>query len=70
VKPIILRNYRGELGQDNFAPIYKLLNEVIDHEYPRTTDEKLLKEYIKEESNILKTLTGSYEYSSFSLSWN
>lgn len=40
--------------RDNFVLIYELLDEVIDHGYPQTTDTKLLKEYIKTESNKIK----------------
>ena len=42
--------------RDNFVLIYELLDEVIDHGYPQTTDTKLLKEYIKTESNKIKVL--------------
>ena len=40
--------------RDNFVLIYELLDEIIDHGYPQTTDTKLLKEYIKTESNKIK----------------
>jgi AP-1 complex subunit mu len=40
--------------RDNFVLIYELLDEVVDHGYPQTTDTKLLKEYIKTESNKIK----------------
>ena len=56
----ILIGYFGRLEdesiRDNFVLIYELLDEVIDHGYPQTTDTKLLKEYIKTESNKLKVL--------------
>ncbi len=45
-----------ETVKDNFVLIYELLDEVIDHGYPQTTDTKLLKEYIKTESNKLKNV--------------
>ena len=40
--------------RDNFVLIYELLDEIMDHGYPQTTDTKLLKEYIKTESNKIK----------------
>ena len=42
--------------RDNFVLIYELLDEVIDHGYPQTTDTKILKEYIKKIIFRLKTL--------------
>ena len=54
----ILIGYFGRLEdesiRDNFVLIYELLDEIVDHGYPQTTDTKLLKEYIKTESNKLK----------------
>ena len=41
--------------RDNFVLIYELLDEIIDYGYPQITDTKLLKQYIKTESNISKT---------------
>ena len=59
----ILIGYFGRLEdesiRDNFVLIYELLDEVIDHGYPQTTDTKLLKEYIKTESNRIKVLKTS-----------
>ena len=53
----ILIGYFGQLEdesiRDNFVLIYELLDEIIDHGYPQTTDTKLLKEFIKTESNKL-----------------
>ena len=52
--------------RDNFVLVYELLDEIIDHGYPQTTEAKILKEFIKTESNkqtrdvkmeITKTLT-------------
>ena len=40
--------------RDNFVLIYELLDEVCDHGYPQTTETKILKEYIKTESNRIK----------------
>jgi AP-1 complex subunit mu len=40
--------------RDNFVLIYELLDEIIDHGYPQTTETKVLKEYIKTESNKIK----------------
>ena len=54
----ILIGYFGRLEdesiRDNFVLIYELLDEIIDHGYPQTTDTKLLKEYITTQSNKLK----------------
>lgn len=54
----ILIGYFGRLEdesiRDNFVLIYEILDEVIDHGYPQNTDTKLLKEYIKTESNKMK----------------
>lgn len=47
--------------RDNFVLIYELLDEVMDHGYPQTTDTKLLKEYIKTESNKIKVNKTSTE---------
>jgi AP-1 complex subunit mu len=56
----ILIGYFGRLEdesiRDNFVLIYELLDEIIDHGYPQTTDTKLLKEFIKTESNKLKNV--------------
>ena len=61
----ILIGYFGRLEdesiRDNFVLIYELLDEVIDHGYPQTTDLKLLKEYIKTESNKIKVAKTSTE---------
>ena len=43
--------------RDNFVLIYELLDEVMDHGYPQTTETKILKEFIKTESNKLKKET-------------
>jgi AP-1 complex subunit mu len=40
-----------ETIRDNFVLIYELLDEIIDHGYPQTTETKILKEFIKTESN-------------------
>ena len=50
--------------RDNFVLIYELLDEVMDHGYPQTTETKILKEFIKTESNKLNVqpnnnITGS-----------
>jgi AP-1 complex subunit mu len=56
----ILIGYFGRLEdesiRDNFVLIYELLDEVVDHGYPQTTDIKLLKEYIITQSNKLRVL--------------
>ncbi len=54
----ILIDYFNQLEdesiRDNFVLIYELLDEVMDHGYPQTTDTKILKECIKTESNRIK----------------
>ena len=54
----ILIDYFNQLEEesirDNFVLIYELLDEVMDHGYPQTTDTKILKEFIKTESNRIK----------------
>ena len=61
----ILIGYFGRLEdesiRDNFVLIYELLDEVLDHGYPQTTDTKLLKEYIMTQSNKLKALKAPTE---------
>lgn len=58
----ILIDYFNQLEEesirDNFVLIYEILDEVVDHGYPQNTETKILKEYIKTESNrIAKNLT-------------
>jgi AP-1 complex subunit mu len=54
----ILIDYFNQLEEesirDNFVLIYELLDEVMDHGYPQNTETKILKEYIKTESNRIK----------------
>ena len=54
----ILVEYFNQLEEesirDNFVLIYELLDEIMDHGYPQTTDTKILKEFIKTESNKIK----------------
>lgn len=54
----ILIDYFNQLEEesirDNFVLIYELLDEVMDHGYPQSTDTKILKEFIKTESNRIK----------------
>lgn len=40
--------------RDNFVIIYELLDEMMDNGYPQTTDNKILKGFIKTESHELK----------------
>jgi hypothetical protein len=55
----ILVDYFRELEEesirDNFVLIYELLDEIMDHGYPQTTDTKILKEFIKTSSNKIST---------------
>ena len=61
------RALEEESIRDNFVLIYELLDEIMDHGYPQTTEAKILKEFIKTESyklkvqpsqNITNSLTG------------
>jgi len=49
----VLTNYFKELEEesirDNFVVIYELLDEMMDNGYPQTTEEKILREFIKTE---------------------
>ncbi|KAL9653917.1 hypothetical protein ABK040_012975 [Willaertia magna] len=40
--------------KDNFVVVYELLDEMMDFGYPQSTEPNLLKEFIKNESNILQ----------------
>ena len=40
-----------ETVKDNFVLIYELLDEIMDHGYPQTTESKILKDFIMIESN-------------------
>ena len=48
------KNLEEESIRDNFVLIYELLDEIMDHGYPQISESKILKEYIKTESNELK----------------
>ena len=39
--------------RDNFVVTYELLDEMMDNGYPQITEDKVLREYIKTESNKL-----------------
>jgi AP-1 complex subunit mu len=43
--------------RDNFVIIYELLDEMMDFGYPQTTESKILREYITQESHKLETTT-------------
>merc|ERR1719198_2693025 len=49
------KKYFGEIREesirDNFVIIYELLDECADNGYPQTTDSKILREFITQESN-------------------
>ena len=48
------RQLEEESIRDNFVLIYELLDEIIDHGYPQTTETIILKEFIKTSSNKLQ----------------
>lgn len=52
-----------ETIRDNFVLVYELLDEILDHGYPQTTETKILKEYIKTESNKKENLKKDIELS-------
>ena len=53
----VLRDYLKSVDEesvkDNFVIIYELLDEMMDNGIPQLSDSKILKEYIKTESNRL-----------------
>ncbi|CAE8700805.1 unnamed protein product [Polarella glacialis] len=53
----VLRDYFNELEEesikDNFVITYELLDELMDNGYPQTTEVKILREYIKTQSNAM-----------------
>ena len=54
LKDILIDNFNvleEETVKDNFVLIYELLDEVMDHGYPQTTESKILKDFIMIESN-------------------
>eukprot|EP00753_Platysulcus_tardus_P004734 PLAT1264.1.p2 GENE.PLAT1264.1~~PLAT1264.1.p2 ORF type:complete len:426 (+),score=229.23 PLAT1264.1:98-1375(+) len=54
----VFKEYFGELEEesirDNFVIIYELLDEMMDWGYPQSTEFKILKEYIMQDSHRLK----------------
>jgi AP-1 complex subunit mu len=48
------RALEEESIKDNFVVTYELLDEMVDNGYPQITEPKVLKEYIKSESNRLE----------------
>lgn len=59
----ILIDYFNRLEEesirDNFVLIYEILDEVMDHGYPQSTDTQMLKDFIKTESNKMRVLDQS-----------
>ena len=54
LKDVLIDNFNileEETVKDNFVPIYELLDEVMDHGYPQTTESNILKDLILIESN-------------------
>jgi len=49
--------------RDNFVLVYELLDEILDHGYPQITETKILKEYIKTESNKKEDIKKDMELS-------
>jgi AP-1 complex subunit mu len=49
--------------RDNFVLVYELLDEILDHGYPQITETKILKEYIKTESNQKEDIKKDIELS-------
>lgn len=53
------KELEDESLRDNFVITYELLDEMMDHGYPQTTETKILKEYIKTEANKMTKNTTS-----------
>ena len=57
----VLQDYfkvlEDESLRDNFVITYELLDEMMDHGYPQTTEVKILKEFIKSDANKLTKAT-------------
>ena len=51
-----MKSLEEESIRDNFSIIYELLDEMMDFGVPQITDQKILKEYITQESFTLKTM--------------
>ena len=54
----MFKEYFKELEEesirDNFVIVYELLDELMDFGYPQTTESKILREYITQESHKLE----------------
>jgi AP-1 complex subunit mu len=54
----VFQEYLGDVQEesvrDNFVIVYELLDEFMDYGYPQTTDSRILKEYITQESHLLE----------------
>uniref|UniRef100_A0A1I7Z9K1 MHD domain-containing protein n=1 Tax=Steinernema glaseri TaxID=37863 RepID=A0A1I7Z9K1_9BILA len=48
------KDLEEESVRDNFVVIYELLDEMMDFGYPQTTEDKILQEYITQESHFLE----------------
>jgi len=48
------QSLEDESIRDNFVLIYELLDEIMDHGYPQTTETKILKEFIKTDEYKMK----------------
>jgi len=48
------QSLEDESIRDNFVLIYELLDEIMDHGYPQTTETKILKEFIKTDAYKMK----------------
>ncbi|XP_003385149.1 PREDICTED: AP-1 complex subunit mu-1-like [Amphimedon queenslandica] len=55
--------------RDNFVIIYELMDELMDYGYPQTTESKILKEYITQESHKLQITPSVPDAVTNAVSW-
>ena len=62
------QSLEDESIRDNFVLIYELLDEIMDHGYPQTTETKILKELIKTDAYKMK-VNSSITVPTGSITW-
>jgi len=62
------QSLEDESIRDNFVLIYELLDEIMDHGYPQTTETKILKEFIKTDAYKMK-VNSSITVPTGSITW-
>ncbi|KAI9295896.1 clathrin adaptor, mu subunit [Neoconidiobolus thromboides FSU 785] len=63
------KSLEEESIRDNFVIIYELLDEMMDFGYPQTTETKILKEYITQESHKLESEVKVPKAATNAVSW-